>query len=107
MQVAMVKQYIGQVCVHKIERNHAAIAKRSAFHYQVIEFAKIQNTVFEMDFKNQPVTHREIDIQYLTIYKIHTPESDMIDSCATEITVGKSTIRKSNSDKITACKIAV
>jgi len=103
----MVKQYIGQVRVHKIERNHTAITKRCTFHCQVIEFAKIQDTVFEMDFKNQLVTHRKIDIEYLAIDKIHTPESDMIDSGATEITVGKSTIRKSNSYKITACKIAV
>lgn len=102
----MVKQYIGQIRVHKIERNHTAITKRCAFHYQVIEFAKIQNTVFEMDFKNELVTHRKIDIQYLTIDKIHTPEGDMIDSCATEITVGKSAICKSDSYKITACKIA-
>lgn len=103
----MVKQYIGQVCVHKIERNHTAITKRRAFHYQVIEFAKIQNTVFEMDFKNELVTHRKIDIQYLAIDKIYSPKSNMIDSGATEITVGKSTIGKSDSDKITTCKIAV
>ena len=102
----MVKQYICQVCVHEIERNHAAITKRSAFHYQIVEFAKIQNTIFEMDFKNKPVTHRKINVQYLTIDKIHSSESNMIDSDATEITVGKSTIRKSNPDKITTGEIA-
>lgn len=105
MQVAVVKQNIRQVRIHKVKRNHAAVGKRSAFHLEVIKLGKIKNTIFEMNLKDQLVAHRKIHVQYLAVDKAHASKSHMVDSGTAKVAVDKSTIGKRHADKVAARKI--
>jgi hypothetical protein len=58
-------------------------------------------------FKNQFVTHREINILHFAVIELYGSQCGMIEFGTIEIAIGKRTLNKSNSNKITSGKITV
>jgi hypothetical protein len=58
-------------------------------------------------FKNQFVTHREINILHFAVIELYGSQCGMIEFGAIEIAIGKRTLYKSYSNEITSAKITI
>lgn len=100
VQIAMVKNNLGQISIHKINCNQAAVYKRSSLEFQRIKFRKIQDAMVKSNVKKELVAHGKIDFFHRTMMEACRSQSNIIDFGTIKITTTKNTIDKTYRQKI-------
>lgn len=102
----MVKNGFGQIGLHKVDGNHAAVGKGDPPDLERVELAEIEHAMVEMYLENQFVAHREVDVLHQAIFKMNRAECRVIDLCARKMTILEGAIDKGHADEIARRKIA-
>jgi len=105
VQITLVKNDFGQIGIHEIDRNKAAMDKRSSLEFQGIKFRKIQNAMVKSNVKKEFVAHGKIDVLHATMIKTCRSQGYIIDFGTIKMAAIKNTIDKTDGQKIASGEI--
>lgn len=107
MEIAVVKNRIGNIGIHKIDGNKAAIGKQRAAHLQRIELGIIQYAFLKLKLKQQGINHGEVYARKVAARKCHIAQGNIIDLSLGKIAVDEHAVDKRYGKVIALGKVAV